>query len=102
MNVQVPFKNMFYNMPQLATYKWSDVANPTFFPRLVLNLGIWWINMLVWWMNIVIFIPLKLAFQPIILILTLLGVDLEQYGIISFIYKLYEITPQSFEINYLP
>lgn len=90
-NVRIPFNQMFYDPPAFPKIAWNNILSS------IPNLYIWWFNQLIWWFNIILFVPLKLALQPIILILTLLGIDLEQYGIITFIYKLYAIKPPVFD-----
>ena len=92
-NMNIPLKQMFYSMPQLWQPKWKDIINITFLGKLIYNVIIWLLNMTVWWNNIIFFVPTKLLIQPIVLIATLLGIDLQRYNIIEIVYIIYRSTP---------
>lgn len=84
-NIEVPFGEMFGKFPEVPTVGDNIL-------KVVPNFIIYFINVFLWIMNVVAIIPTKLLLQPIILICSLLGIDLEKHYVIDIIYIVYRIT----------
>lgn len=85
--MNVPIGNMFLNFPAFPKFNWQNVGSS------IVNIVIWMANYMIWWFNLILFIPLKIVLAAPMFTISVLGINLEKYGIISNIYYLYTIKP---------
>lgn len=85
--MNVPIQDMYLEFPQFPSFKWTDVA------KSVVNIIIWLGNYMIWWFNLILFMPLKILLSLPMFTISVVGVNLEKYGVITFMYKIYTFPP---------
>lgn len=86
-SMNIPIGNMYLNFPTFPSFDWTDFVGS------VVNIVIWLANYFIWWFNLILFIPLKIVLSLPMFTISVLGINLEKYSIISNIYYLYTVKP---------
>lgn len=85
--MNIPIGNMYVSFPTFPNFNWANVGGS------VVNIVIWLANYFIWWFNLILFIPLKIVLSLPMFTISVCGINLEKYGIISNIYYLYTLKP---------
>lgn len=93
--LDLPFNITWPKFPSVFKLNWLDAA--TLGTKTIFNIFIWLTNWLVWIINILVVTPTKLLAQPILLILTIFGLNNRQIGIYEIFLQLYKLN-----IGYIP
>lgn len=91
MNLQntldIPWEDMWFDIPSL--YNPGNFADILLVFKETYNAYIWMINMILWIANITIVIPTKILIHPLILTLSLLGINTTKLGLVEIANKIY-------------
>lgn len=94
-NITTVFKIKTPEMPNIFTLSWVDAA--TLGIKTMFNIFIWLTNWLSWITNYIVVIPLKLLLQPVMMIMTILGINNRNLGVYLAVEVVY-----SLNIPYIP
>lgn len=92
-SLNFPFKDMISNTPKWPAFgiESATIVIP------IINGNIFIINWVIYLLNVIVLMPTKFLLQPVVLILAVLGINVEQIGILNAVNQVY-----SLEIPFVP
>lgn len=90
-SIDIPFAKMYSTPPTFPKLSWNN------WWFAIGNILLYVINMVVYILNLVVVIPTKMLISPIMTYLSIIGINLDKFGILSFVNKIYTFKPPYIE-----